>query len=145
MDDIFIDNRASHNFKNPMTPEYREFYNWLLTKGVLLLSHKIINEYNRSNNGCSKDSNILSIITDLHAKSRTKMIKNNQIEDFKNKHKRHFRNCRCNNADRFHIPVIMLSDRKLALIIDIDFCHDVNNFPGYNATAKDNPSNLNYA
>jgi hypothetical protein len=52
----------------------------------------------------------------------------------------------CNQEDKEHVPVVLLSERKYALTFDINFTHDLLNFPGYKdkVRVEKQPENLPY-
>ncbi|AYL95007.1 hypothetical protein [Mucilaginibacter celer] len=150
--DIFIDNNAAIRFTNPPSDAYKELIQWLNTfsgtddDAYLVISPKILGEYTASLGGSNKNNNMLFIIDKLTREGRLQKFSNNQIKEF---HEQHFSNkilrkLSCNQKDRFHIPIILLSDRKMALIEDKAFLNDIINFPGYDVHAASNPDALNY-
>ena len=46
MKDIFIDNNVAKHFSPPITPSYKTFISWLYKEGALVVSQKLLNEYN---------------------------------------------------------------------------------------------------
>src|SRR5258708_7194223 len=116
--DIFIDNNVAKNFTNPADKEYKEIINWL-------------KEYDESR---PNTDNITILVGELQKKGRLNFIKNHQIEEFKNAHfnKSVERRLRSNTNDHDHIPVVLLSDRKIALSIDDNFIYDLIHFHGFN-------------
>jgi hypothetical protein len=72
---------------------------------------------------------------------------NVQINDFKknNYKKRLFGSLRCNSNDKlFHLPAVLLSNRKFALSLDNNFTYGINNFPRFRALAEYDPSLIPY-
>lgn len=153
--DIFIDNTIAKNFSNPLDPEYKRLIAWLYAydptlgekNAHLVVSHKIIREYQRSAGSGHSATNIVVLINKLTQDGRLVWISNQQIRAFKQLYfkKRVVRRLRSNSGDRNHIPVILLSHRKYALSIDDDFVHDIVNFPGFTARAAKRPQDLPYA
>lgn len=92
--DIFIDNNVTRHFKSPMSPGYDELYQWLIlndelnpeNNAFIVLSHKLLTEYNRSNQNASQAPNILYLVSLLQRQGRFTLIKNNAIKDFKSVH-----------------------------------------------------------
>lgn len=154
--DIFIDNNVAKNFSNPADPEYKKLIKWLVKfdKSIdieenahLVLSKKIMSEYEGGSRGAKSNSNIIVIVNTLTKQGRINKFAKEEIEKFQNKYFtkqiiKKFQNFRLdnkNNKDRNHLPIIMMSDRKKALIIDDRFYNAVNNFPKFNAQAEKKP------
>ena len=89
-------------------------------------------------------SNILILISELNKKGRLYKIGKDQIKEFIRKHFKKSLKLRSNVKDHQHIPVVMLSNRKLALSLDGNFRYDINNFPKFKAEAYEFPSEANY-
>ncbi len=152
--DIFIDNNIAKNFSNPLDPEYKKLIKWLMTcddknpmqNAYLMLSQKLLIEYGRSARDASSSTNIAVIIDKLISQGRYTKISNQQIKDFKQDYfsKKVIRRLTCNKADREHIPVVLLSDRKYALSLDNAFIHDLRNFPGFVVLVAKRPQDLPY-
>ncbi len=152
--DIFIDNNVAKNFTNPMDPEYKKLISWLLNnhedesqKAYLAVSQKLISEYNASNRGAYGDTNIAVMIGTLQKQGRLNPISNREIKDFQRNYfsKKILRRLRCNESDRDHIPVVLLSDRKFAVTIDDDFLYDLTHFPGFIVKAAKRPEQIPYS
>ncbi len=152
--DIFIDNNIAIHFANPLDPQYKNLIAWLKTKNsleeksaYLVVSQKLLVEYNRSSNGASSNSSIPVLINILLREGRLIKITNEAIKKFRQQHftKNVERGLRSNEEDREHIPVVLLSDRKFALTIDKNLTHDLENFPGFRATVAARPEQLPYA
>jgi hypothetical protein len=156
MKDIFIDNNIASRFANPMDKEYKKLLEWLLTYHVkeankkdnafLAVSHKLIAEYNRSNFNASSPTSIPLIINILTQQGRLNHITNQAIKDFQ---KTYFtpkvkRKLQSNSEDREHIPVVLLSERKMALSIDDKFISDLDNFAGFEVKTAKRPEELDY-
>jgi hypothetical protein len=154
MKDIFIDTQIAKVFASAEDVNYINLINWLITKDAnhpednayLVVSAKIVSEYLRSNMHCDKGKSIAAIYNRLMADDRLNPISNNQIREFKRG--RDFRrfNFTCNNEDRQHLPVIFLSNRKMALSRDGDFYNDISNFryEGIAAIVRRRPQDLHY-
>ena len=152
--DIFIDNNIAKNFTNPLDPEYKKLIKWLITfdekrganNAYLVVSNKLLAEYHRTSGLSYSLTNITIIIGKLQKEGRLIKISNQAIKEFKRKHfsKKVKRKLTCNQEDRDHIPVVLLSDRKYALSLDIKFLYDLENFPGFIVTVARRPQNLPY-
>jgi hypothetical protein len=150
--DIFIDNNAALRFTNPPTDSYKELIKWLIEHNgtgrdaYLVISQKILQEYTASLGGSTKVNNMLYIIDLLTRQNRLQRFTNAQINTFQDKYftNKVLKKLKCNYKDRFHIPVILMSDRKITLIEDLKFLNDTINFPGFEARAATNPETLNY-
>jgi hypothetical protein len=156
--DIFIDNNIASKFSNPQDEEYKTLTRWLLkfdqedsenkdNYAHLVVSNKLIGEYIRSNQDANSNTNIMAIINKLTKEDRLLRVSNDEIRQFKKSHytKARIKKLRCNNEDREHIPVVLLSDRKYALSIDDNFLHDLLNFPGFAVRAAKRPEQLPYS
>ncbi len=155
--DIFIDNNIASRFKNPADPEYIKLRDWLVlyreikegevdTNAHLVVSNKLLNEYSRSNQNIKDGQNIILIIGRLQRQGRLIKIDNQEIKDFQQEHftKKTLKQLFCNQEDREHIPVVLLSQRKYALSIDDAFVNDLLNFPGFQALACKRPEEMPY-
>lgn len=138
--DLFVDTNVAKNFKNPLDPEYKKLVQWLRVKGCWVVSKKLLVEYGRSNQN-------IAVLTDLLLKQgRLKIIDNeahNKLIFSKLAEKR----LTCNAEDRWHLKTILLSHRKIALIIDVALRNDVNNHPlheGVKPQAVSRPQDIDY-
>lgn len=155
--DIFIDNNIASRFKNPADPEYIKLRDWLVlyreikegeedTNAHLVVSNKLLNEYSRSNQNIKDGQNIILIIGRLQRQGRLIKIDNQTIKDFQQEHftKKTLKQLSCNQEDREHIPVVLLSHRKYALSIDDAFVNDLLNFPKFQVLACKRPEEMPY-
>ncbi|NJL58427.1 MAG: hypothetical protein HC887_01010 [Desulfobacteraceae bacterium] len=152
--DIFIDNNIAKNFTNPLDPEYKRLIQWLMAynsensskNAYLMVSNKLIAEYQRTAGTSASATNITIIIAKMTREGRLIKITNEQIREFKRRHftKRVERNLTCNKEDRDHIPVILLPERKYALCRDNQFIHDLTYFPGFVVVAEKRPQDIRY-
>lgn len=155
--DIFIDNNIASRFKNPADPEYIKLRDWLVlyreikngeedTNAHLVVSNKLLHEYSRSNQNIKDGQNIILIIGRLQRQGRLIKIDNQAIKDFQQEHftKKTEKKLSCNQEDREHIPVVLLSNRKYALSIDDAFVKDLLNFPGFKVLACKRPEEMPY-
>lgn len=155
--DIFIDNNIASRFKNPADPEYIKLRDWLVlfreinegeedTNAHLVVSQKLLGEYNRSNYNNKEGQNITAIISRLQKQGRLIFVKNQEIKDFQQEHftKKTLKQLSCNQEDREHIPVVLLSHRKYALSIDDAFVNDLLNFPKFQVLACKRPEEMPY-
>ena len=156
--DIFIDNNIASRFKNPADPEYIKLIKWLLSyqkvnedeediiNAHLVVSNKLLSEYHLSNYNVKGNQNIITIISILTKQGRLSKISNQAIKDFKQEYytKKNVKKLTCNQEDREHIPIILLSDRKYALAIDDAFVSNILSFPGFHALACKRPEEMPY-
>lgn len=155
--DIFIDNNIASRFKNPADPEYIKLRDWLIRfekinegqedrNAYLVVSNKLLTEYNRSNQNVKDGQNIIAIIGMLQKQGRLVFVQNSEINNFRTTYftKKIEKKLTCNQEDWDHIPVVLLSDRKFALSIDDAFVKDLINFPGFKVTAHKRPEHLPY-
>ncbi|MGM9510973.1 hypothetical protein ACS5NO_24780 [Larkinella sp. GY13] len=143
--DIFIDNNVAKNFKNPLDPHYKKLVEWLFEKGHLVLSQKLLKEYLSSNRG-NWGQSILTIISRLTKDERLVFISNEQMENLRFT-KVTERRLTCNAEDRWHLKTILLSHRKIAVIIDVALRNDVNNHAnheGIKPQAVSRPEEIDY-
>lgn len=141
--DIFVDNTVAKNFCNPLDPEYKEFIRWLFFRGSLVVSNKILAEYERTSAGSRSSSNILLIIAAQTRKGRLTKFENADLRTV-NFTKAQLRSFRSNRKDHVHLKLVILSRRKLALTNDQDFEWDINHFPKIRARASNRPEKLPY-
>ena len=152
--DIFIDNNiASRYFSNPIDAEHSKLVDWLRTfnededtDAYLLISPYLMREYHESNRNATSTTNIVQIISDLTKQERLVNFTKKEIEAFQNQYysKKVMKRLLSNNKDRNHIPVVLLSDRKMALSEDDNFLHDLYEFSGFEPVTAKRPENLNY-
>lgn len=138
-----------------MDQNYKDLVAWLMhptdkknlnLNSALVLSKKILADYNRSCRDASGGTNIHIIVGYLVAEGRKTFISNRRIRNFQTKHfsKKILRNLKCNIEDRDHIPAVLLSKRKYALTIDDNLILDLVSFPGFNVRAEKRPERLGY-
>ncbi len=152
--DIFIDNNIAKNFTNPLDPEYKKLIQWLMAydsaknrkNAYLMVSNKLIAEYQRTAGASASGTNITIIIAKMTREGRLIKITNEQIKEFKRIYftKRVERNLTCNKEDRDHIPVVLLSERKYALSFDDKFINDLRIFSGFVVVAEKKPQDIRY-
>ena len=152
--DIFIDNNVSKNFANPADPEYKKLLSWLFLytrnpneDAYLVVSIKLIEEYIATSGACNASTNICVVIDRLQSQGRLVIITKKQISSFRRTHyKSHVvRNLTCTNTDRnYHIPTVLLSERRYALSIDDAFINDLLNFPGFSVVCAKRPELIPY-
>lgn len=155
--DLYIDNNVASKFSNPQDKEYIKLTKWLLTYNAkdvankekyahLVVSKKLLTEYYRSSQNAKSNTSIPVIINKLMSDGRLIIVSNQEIKDFRAAcfTKALERKLRCNEEDRNHIPIVLLSDRKYVLAYDIDFTYDLENFPGFNVRVEKRPENLPY-
>ena len=155
MKDIFIDANIANHFIGlvKVNPHYQNLINWLLTmdednpdnNAYLVISNELRNEYNRAGN-CTHELSIVFIMDKMLRQGRINPISNSDIKNF-------CRSCmtkRVRNSftsdDQHHIPVVLLSNRKMILSDDTNFISDLLNFPklGNSVIAARRPENLKY-
>jgi hypothetical protein len=140
MKDIFIDNCIIKFVKTPVDEKYKLFVTWLNTEGALVTSNKLIQEY------YSGDNTLQVIIDRLTREGRINKIKNDELKRF-NFTKTQINSLRSKSNDLEHLKAVLLSYRKIAISIDTNFIHDINNYPKLERikpTAADCPTKINY-
>lgn len=151
--DIFIDTNIASRFTNPMDKEYIKLIEWILkydkdspNNAYLVVSNKLLAEYNRSIMNSHTNTSLYVIINSLTIQGRLIKITNAQIKEFQRIYftKKTVKQLRSNSEDKEHIPVVLLSERKFALAIDDNFVYDLKNFPGFIVQAEKRPENLPY-
>ena len=143
--DIFIDNNVAKNFKNPIDPHYKRLVEWLFEKGHLVLSQKLLQEYHSSNRG-NWGQSIIAIINHLTKEERIVPISNEQMHNLRFS-KVAEKRLTCNAEDRWHLKAVLLSHRKIAVIIDVALRNDVNNHPNFDGVkpeAVSRPEEIDY-
>ena len=152
MKDIFIDTNIACRFSNPMDPHLKDLLDWLMADGdednraYLVVSKKLLREYLSSCRGAYGETSLPVLINKLTQEGRIENITNSQIQLFKEQYftKTIDKKLRSNNEDRNHIPVVMLSERKLALTNDDNFTYDLTHFPGFTVVVSDRPEKIPY-
>lgn len=147
MKDIFVDNNIAKNFATPKDIEYKKFIDWLMKRGCLVASIKLIHEYNRTCSDSYSCTSIAVIINRLISDKRIRIFRKIQIGNFKRIYYKSSvrRMLRSGYFDReYHIPTVLMSNRKYALVNDNNLRHDLNNFPGFTVLAEKRPEDLPY-
>lgn len=140
--DIFVDDCIAVRLENPLDIKLKSFLEWLEVNGSLVLTPKIIAEYQASLSLCA-GSTFLTILNKCISEGRCVEFTNQDLKLFRFK-KKDSSKLRSNTKDHWHLKAVMLSPRKIAVSRDNNFIHDVNNFPGYGATADKDINNLKY-
>lgn len=143
--DLFVDNNVAKNFKNPADPEYVKLMNWLYVKGHLVVTPKLMAEYYASNQGNFGQS-IISIINQLTIEGRLVKVSNDEMKALAFP-KKIEEKCQRLKKDYWHVKAILLSNRKMAIIIDEAFRNAVNEHPihdGVKACAVSRPEAIDY-
>lgn len=140
MKDIFLDTNLAKNLINPLSDSFKEFIIWLNKDGALVFSNHLKREYGRGN------QNLATIVNNLAAKGRINNIPNQVISNFKFS-KSVEKKFLSNYKDRVHIKTVVLSERKLALALDINLQTDISGLPkinGIKPNCKDCPNKIKY-
>ena len=127
--DLFVDNNVAKNFTNPADPEYQKLMAWLFREGHLVITPKLMAEYHASNQGNFGQS-IITIVNQLTISGRLVKISTEEMKAVKFP-KRLDKECLKLNKDYWHLKAILLSNRKIAIIIDKAFRDAVNSHPKY--------------
>ena len=149
MKDIFIDNNIALKLSPPLDEEYKELVAWLFEEGALVVSQKLLVEYNQGLihlSNAKRNESVLGIIGRLTQEGRLNKINNQQISAFIIPKKIENR-LLSNKKDRDHLKTIILSFRKLAITSDNNFLRDINNYPKVNKVSPEaaySPSRINY-
>lgn len=144
MKDILVDNNIAKNFCNPLDEEYKRFIKWLFHEGSLVITTKLIVEYQSSCSSSGSITNVMAIIDKQQKEGRLNSLSTKDLKSFKFKPKDE-RRLLSDKKDRNHIKSVLLSKRRFALSRDKKFRADVNGFPGYSARAEARPEDLPYA
>jgi hypothetical protein len=143
--DLFVDNNIAKNFKNPADPEYKRLVDWLFREGHLVITQKLLSEYLASNQG-NFGRSIITIVDQLTREGRIVKISTEEMKALKFPKKLEEK-CQKLNKDYWHLKAILLSNRKLAIIIDVAFRDRVNDHPkhgGVQAIAVARPEEVDY-
>lgn len=148
MKDIFIDNNVASRFKNPADEEYKKLLNWITEKGHLVLSQKLLKEYISSNRGNFGQS-IITVIDRLTRENRIARIENTQLKTFffPSHIEKKINKLRMNIEDYDHLKAIILSNRKIGIVIDEKLRLSVNDYPnidGIKPQAVSRPEQIDY-
>lgn len=153
--DIFVDNNIAKNFSNPLSNEYKYLIKWLIaydgknldSNAHLVVSNKLINEYWSSARMAKSSTSMPAIIDSLTKQGRLIKFSNKELNEFRSKFfkKRIVKSLRSNKKDWFHICLVLLSHRKLAITLDGNLIYDLVNFPGFQVNVAKSPSALDYS
>jgi len=158
MKDIFVDTQIANKYFPKPIGHFEEFVKWLQKRDVehpendayLVVSPYLITEYFKSSSGGSykSGSSITAIYNLLQSQGRLNPKSKQDIEAFQKKHftptiKKAVKKAK---KDCNHIPIIFLSNRKLALIEDKEFCKALNCFNKFHhlLTVAQSPEKLPY-
>lgn len=154
MKDLFIDNNRAMLFAKPPNDHYRKLIDWLKknddndsnNNAYLVVSNDLIREYGRTGSSCSSKTCIWVLIDILTREKRLNKITKDQVDDFKSKnYTKTIQKCLiCNFEDRELIPVVLLSERRYALIYDIKFTRDLKLFTQFIVKIEKEPQDLQY-
>lgn len=133
--DIFVDSNVIKIYPNVQDEDFKKFFYWLVRDGYLIISNALLGEYNRI-----RSNAIASLLEYLYKNNRLVKVETKDLECIREKSYKY----RCNMADRVHVKLVMVSNRKLGLAFDKKLLHDINNFPGYRASASYKPSKIPY-
>ncbi len=152
--DIFIDNDcASKHFSNPVQEQYKDLIRWLIEyekdsddNAYLVVSQKLLVEYNRSCRGATSSSSMPNIIAKLTKEQRIIKVDNASLKALAPKilTKKRLKKLTCNKEDHAHIITVLVSDRKMALTEDQKLFNDLVAISGYKTIVAMNPNELNY-
>ena len=141
--DLFVDADRSGKFCRPVDPAYQDLIEWLLSDGYLVVCQSLIVEYHRAVQGSSLPTTLIVLLDKLKRQGRLRHFDKKTLDDFRIR--THVeRGLRSNREDRDHLKVVLLSDRRLGISGDVNFCHDANNYPGFTATVDRHPSQVPY-
>ena len=141
--DILVDNCIAKNFCNPASQEYKDFIKWLRDEGTLVVTNRLIADYNRATAQSGSPSNICYLVALLQSKGRLLAYSKTQLATLEFP-KRVTKRLRSNKDDWDQVKAVVLSPRKYAITLDANFAKDVNSFPGVTARAELRPSKIPY-
>lgn len=137
MKDIVVDTSAMRLFEGAKDPDFKNFFRWLVSEGVLTVSNYLLKEY--SGIGSNGVAALIDILRSTNP-PRYNKIERKRIDTFNDRGFRYS----CNRKDKCHVKLVMLSFRRLALAQDSNLVNDVNRFPRYKARAAKRPHLLPY-
>lgn len=149
MKDLFIDNNIAKELSPPLSQEYKELIDWLFKEGALVVSQKLLNEFNQglvNLSSVKRNESILGIIGKLTQEGRINKISSHQLNNYTIP-KKNEKTLLSNWKDRDHLKTIILSFRKLAITSDNNFRRDINGFSKVDKIqprAAMSPSGINY-
>ena len=129
---IVIDTNIMRHYAAPLDPVYLELFQWLIRKGQLIVSQKLISEYVGTGN---RELVIFVESLSRHsAKEGEKIeclpirkISKKVIESFA-RQDRHYKYT-CNIEDIHHARLVFVSPRKKMICGDNKLMKDINRFP----------------
>lgn len=142
--DFFVDADRSKHFCRPIDSAYKRLIEWLRSDGYLVVCPSLINEYHKAEQATTAPTALLMLVGHLQRHGRLKRFGKKALGAFRIK-KHITRRLRSNPKDRDHLKIVLLSDRKLGISGDVNFCHDVNNYPGHLAIVRPHPSQVPYS
>jgi hypothetical protein len=143
MKDVFVDNDLSAHFAAPILSEYQQFIEWLRDEGALVVSDKLLREYQRCCGGCTIPTALPSLVAWLLRDERLHKVNKEQL-DAVNFSAAFWRRVESNHKDHVHIKTVFLSFRKLAISNDAKLRKDVCRIPGVSTRVGKSPSSIPY-
>lgn len=120
---LVVDTCVLRLYDAPADPVYKDLFKWLMEKGKLCVTQKLLNEYLGTGN-----KNIEVLLAEYVRNSENpRLIRftKNQIDGFKDD--RNY-NYTCNIEDRYHAKLVFLSPRKKLVTQDNKLANDINKF-----------------
>jgi hypothetical protein len=161
--DIFIDAQIANKFASTTDKSFKELIDWLLSNNeedrtqnaYLIVSNYLRKEYLGGNQNTQNQFSISNIYAKLMAQDRIITKTNKEIDEFMKKwFSKSIWGCGMNckkggSDDPKHIALILLSERRIAIIDDHDFITDLINFPlrgikGRTVKASRSPEGFDY-
>ncbi len=133
--DIVVDTNVIRLYGTALDPAFRQFFTWLFRRGVLAYSQKLLGEYGRL-----RSNEVAALINHLMTGRRLQKYDRQVIENINDRHFRY----RSNHADRWHVRLVMCTNRRLCLSQDQRLVSDVNRFPRFKSKAAVHPNQLKY-
>ncbi len=157
--DIFIDTNIAKNFTNPLDAAYKDLVQWLATydkreetndsdnAAFLVISHKLLVEYISSSQHSAAATNIAVLVDKLTRENRLNRFEKVDILAFQRVHftKSFLNKFAKIKKDLDHIPIILLSDRQIALTNDVGLTTALLHIAGFTPKIADRPEYLPYA
>lgn len=141
--DLFVDSDRSGKFCRPVDPAYKKLIAWLKSDGHLVVCQSLIREYHDAVRGSTAPTTLVALVDHLQRHGRLKRFGKRALKAFRIK-KHIERGLRSEMKDRDHLKIVLLSDRKLGISGDVEFCRDVNSYPGYAAVVRRHPSEVQF-
>jgi hypothetical protein len=118
--DIVIDTNIIRLYDAPADSIFKQLFKWLGEQGSLVVSQKLVAEYEGIGNKL-----LAGLVARLIATKRFIRVETHDIKAFTEDRRYRYT---CNHEDRWHARLVFLSTRKLLVSRDNNLVNDVNGF-----------------